>query len=487
MAVPRLMLPLFPLIPPDLQPMPVRIEHLPVQIPVLLLELRAAAGNSYSWSPALGLSNPAIAQPTVSTTGTFTLTVTKTVNGCSSADNVTITVDTIRPGANAGTDKLITCSNPTHVIGTAAIAGNTYNWTPAFGLSDPAIAQPTASTTGTYTLTVTRSANGCTSVDAMTISVDTSKPVANAGTDKTITCSNPTHVIGTAAIAGNTYSWSPAAGLSNPAVAQPTVSTTGTFTVTVTKTANGCTNSNDVIVAVDTSRPIANAGADKIITCANPTHVIGTGAIAGNTYAWSPAAGVSDPAIARPVVSTTGTYTVTVTKTANGCTSSDAVLISVDTSRPAANAGTDKIITCANPTHIIGDPAVAGNTYAWSPALGLSNPAIAQPTVSTTGTFTLTVTQTSNGCTRTDDVLITVDTIRPVADAGADKIITCSNPTHVIGTAAIAGNTYAWNPALGLSNPRHCKAYRVHFRNLYPNCYQNGQRLYRLRCGHRFR
>ncbi len=413
----------------------------------------AAAGNSYSWSPALGLSNPAIAQPTVSTTGTYTLTVTKTVNGCSSSDDVTITVDTIRPGANAGPDKLITCNDPTHVIGTAVIAGNTYSWSPALGLSDPAIAQPTASTTGTYTLIVTKTVNGCTSVDAMIVSVDTTKPVANAGTDKIITCANATHVIGTAAIAGNSYSWSPAAGLSNPAIAQPTANTTGTYTLTVTKTANGCSKSDDVVVSVDTTRPVANAGADKIITCANPTHVIGTAAVAGNTYAWSPAAGLCDPAIARPTASSTGNYTVTVTKTANGCTSSDAVLVSVDTSRPAANAGTDKIITCDNPTHIIGDPAIAGNTYLWSPAAGLSNPAIAQPTVSTTGTFTLTVTQTSNGCSKSDDVLITVDTIRPLADAGSDKIMTCANPTHAIGTPAIAGNTYAWNPALGLSNP----------------------------------
>ncbi len=413
----------------------------------------AVAGNTYAWTPPAGLSNPAIARPTVSTTGTFTLTVTKSINGCSSSDDVTITVDTIRPGANAGADKLITCTDPTHVIGTAAIVGNTYSWTPATGLSDSAIAQPTASTTGTYTLTVTKIVNGCTSADAMVVSVDTSKPVANAGTDKTITCTNPTHVIGTAAIAGNTYAWAPPAGLSNPAIAQPTASTTGTFTLTVTKTANGCTKSDDVVVAVDTSRPVANAGADKVITCANPTHIIGTAASAGNTYAWAPPAGLSDPASARPTVSTTGTYTLTVTKTANGCTASDAVLVSVDTSRPAANAGADKIITCANPTHVIGNPAIAGNTYAWTPPAGLSNPASAQPTVSTTGTFTLTVTQTSNGCSKSDAVVINVDTIRPIADAGADKIITCANPTHVIGTPFIAGNTYAWAPPAGLSNP----------------------------------
>jgi hypothetical protein len=236
-------------------------------------------------------------------------------------------------------DKINTCANPTHVIGAAAIAGNTYAWAPAAGLSDPAIAQPTASTTGTYTLTVTKSVNGCTASDAVIVSVDTSRPVANAGADKIITCDDPTHVIGSPAIAGQTYAWSPALGLSNPAIAQPTASTTGTYTVTVTKSVNGCTAVDAIIVSVDTSRPVANAGADKIITCTNPAHVIGTAASAGNTYAWSPALGLSDPALDQPTASTTGTYTLTVTKSVNGCTAVDAMIVSVDTSRPVANAG----------------------------------------------------------------------------------------------------------------------------------------------------
>jgi gliding motility-associated-like protein len=412
----------------------------------------AVAGNTYSWSPAAGLDNAAIAQPAASAAGTYTLTVTKTANGCTAADAVVIAVDTSRPAVNAGTDKTITCASPTHLIGSPAIAGNTYSWSPAAGLNNAAIAQPTASSTGTYTLSVTKTANGCTATDQVTVAVDTSRPVANAGTDRTITCANPTFVIGSPAIAGNTYSWSPAAGLSNPAIAQPTASTTGTYTVTVTKTANGCTASDAVVIAVDTSRPAANAGADRTLTCTNPSFVIGSPAIAGNTYSWSPAAGLSNAALADPTVSTTGTYTLTVTKTANGCTASDAVVIAVDTSKPVANAGADKIITCTSPTHIIGSPAVAGNTYSWSPAAGLNNAAIAQPTASSTGTYTLTVTKTANGCTASDAVTVAVDTSRPVANAGADKIITCASPTHLIGTAAAAGNTYSWSPAAGLDD-----------------------------------
>jgi hypothetical protein len=413
----------------------------------------AIVGFTYSWSPAAGLNNSSLAQPNASQPNTYTLTIRNDTTGCTATDPVIVSIDTLSPGANAGSDQTLTCANVSFVIGSPSVGGNTYSWSPAAGLNNPAIAQPTASLPNNYTLTVTKSSNGCTSTDAVLINQNTTVPVANAGIDRTLTCSTNSFVIGTAAIAGNTYSWSPAAGLSNPAIAQPTATQPNTFILTVTNTATSCTNTDTVVIARDTSSPAANAGPDNIITCTNPTFVIGTAAVAGQTYSWAPAAGLSNPNIAQPTASTTGTFTLTSTKTVNGCTKSDAVTITVDTLRPVANATANQTITCANPTFVIGAPAVAGNTYSWSPAAGLSNPAIAQPTVSASGTFTLTATNTTNGCTSSDAVTISVDTIRPVANAGFNRIITCTNPTFVLGAAAVAGNTYSWSPAAGLSDP----------------------------------
>ncbi len=58
--------------------------------------------------------------------------------------------------ANAGNNVLI-CPGTSTVIGTPAIVGYTYSWTPTTGLNNPLIAQPIASPTvsTTYTLTVT--------------------------------------------------------------------------------------------------------------------------------------------------------------------------------------------------------------------------------------------------------------------------------------------------------------------------------------------
>ncbi|MFN8296433.1 MAG: hypothetical protein U0T69_09575 [Chitinophagales bacterium] len=104
-------------------------------------------------------------------------------------------------------------------------------------------AQPTSA--GTYTLTVTNTANGCTATDAVTVSQNITPPTANAGPNITLTCTNPSLQI----MLGNTYSWSPPAGLSVNNIAQPTANAPGTYTLTVTNTANGCTATSSVTVS----------------------------------------------------------------------------------------------------------------------------------------------------------------------------------------------------------------------------------------------
>jgi hypothetical protein len=64
---------------------------------------------------------------------------------------------------------------------------------------------------------------------------------ANAGSDVTI-CSGSGTTIGTSAISGYTYSWSPSTGLNNPNIAQPTASPTSTTTYTLTMTPSGGSN-----------------------------------------------------------------------------------------------------------------------------------------------------------------------------------------------------------------------------------------------------
>ncbi|WP_299819048.1 gliding motility-associated C-terminal domain-containing protein [uncultured Pontibacter sp.] len=90
---------------------------------------------------------------------------------------------------------------------------------------------------------------------------------------------------------------------------------------------NGCATSERVKVTALVEQPTADAGKDVTIIQSKYTALKASG---GETYSWSPAAGLSDPNIHNPVASPqeTTTYTVTVTS-AFGCVSTAQVTVNV--------------------------------------------------------------------------------------------------------------------------------------------------------------
>ena len=435
------------------------------------------AGNTYSWSPATGLSNATIANPTVTmpnTTGTpitqtYTLTVTGAAN-CQATSSVVVTVGP-PPTAAAGAATTI-CSGSTGQLGAAPVAGFTYSWSPATGLSNAGIANPTVTLTNTtssaitqaYTLTVTGTGN-CQNTGTVTVTVNPA-PTAVAGMPVTF-CSGGTGQLGAAAVAGLTYSWSPAAGLSSTIAANPIVTLTNatstaitqTYTLTVTN-ANGCVKTATVAVTI-APLPVANAGA-AVAVCSGSSGQLGAAPVAGNTYSWSPTTGLSNATIANPTITltnttgaaTTQTYTLTVTSAAN-CVSTGTVAVTV-TPVPVAAPGA-AVTFCSGSTGQLGAAPVAGFTYSWSPATGLNNPNIANPTVTLTNTTGVAITRTytltmsgAGSCSATGTVAVTVNPL-PVANAGAAVAI-CSGGSAQLGAAAVTGLTYSWSPATGLSS-----------------------------------
>ncbi|MFC6225337.1 gliding motility-associated C-terminal domain-containing protein [Hymenobacter artigasi] len=440
------------------------------------LTVTGLAGLTYVWSGG-GISSTSTTV-TVTPTATTTYTVTGTDGTCSITATVTVTV-TPPPVANAGPARTICPNVASTPLGVAAVTGFTYTWTPALGLSSTTVAQPTvtlpnttgAAITQTYTLTVS-SGPSCSSTSSVVVTVSPAA-VADAGPARS-TCSGvASAAIGTAALAGYTYSWSPATGLSSATVAQPTVTLpnltgtpiTQTYTVTATNS-TGCTATSTVIITINPAAVAVPGPAISFCSGTVSAPLGGTATpVAGTTYSWSPATGLSDPTVANPTVTginTTGvpivrTYTL-ITTSPLGCPSAPATVVVTINPAAVADAGLAKA-TCSNVPVAIGNgAAVAGTTYAWSPATGLSSTSVLNPTVTLpnltgapiTQTYTLTAT-TANGCTATNTVVVTINPAA-VADAGLAKA-TCSNVPVAIGNgAAVAGTTYAWSPATGLSS-----------------------------------
>jgi gliding motility-associated-like protein len=117
----------------------------------------------------------------------------------------------------------------------------------------------------------------------------------------------------------------------------------------------------------------------------------------------------------------TGTqnYTYTVTGIAP-CPNAQAVVPIVIHPNPTADAGQDEELNCDITDATLGGPGnTPGVTFQWTG--NVSNPAIANPIVTDTGTYVLTVT-TPFGCTDTDQVTITEDVTPPSADISVSDV-----------------------------------------------------------------
>lgn len=433
------------------------------------------SGNIYSWAPSTGLSNDAIANPTITLTtsnvvpDTFQYSViVENGFGCKDTDTVQVIVRPV-PSAVAGND-VIFCSGGTANLGSVSVPNYSYSWSPSSGLSSTSISNPTVTLTTTQTTNdtiqyiVLTSLFGCTDRDTVNVIVKPN-PVSNAGANLNL-CSGISGQLGTSTTAGYIYSWSPGSGLSGTTISNPTIllsnstSSPDTNLYVVTTTLNGCITTDTVQVVVSPV-PTAAAGADAIF-CSGQSAQLGTSSTSGYTYQWTPAFGLSATQIANPITSAPNTGTVNdtinyaVITTWFGCRDTDYVEVIIKP-LPVSNAGNDQLL-CTGNTINLGTTTTSGYVYNWTPANGLSNSAISDPTLTlniTPGstspdTLYYSVVTTLNGCTTTDSVRVVLSPV-PTAAAGAD-VTFCSGQSAGIGTAAVSGYTYSWSPSAGLSS-----------------------------------
>ena len=275
--------------------------------------------------------------------GTYTVTYSYKTGICTD-DKTATTIVTINPFPVAPT---ATVTNPTCDLATGSIKvtapaanGMTYsidrtNYTNTSGIFN-------GLATGNYSVTA-KSAAGCIS-PATSVTIDPQPitpvtPVVSAVTQPT--CSTATGSFTITNYNGlYTYTFSPSVGVMNSAgvVSAPA----GTYIVNATLGTCSSAPSTNIVINTQPLPPTADACQDLTINCANPSASLM--ASGGVSYSWSPATGLSATNIANPIATPTinTTYTVTVTS-AEGCTATDYVIVTVDKTGPTANAGADKL------------------------------------------------------------------------------------------------------------------------------------------------
>jgi gliding motility-associated-like protein len=234
----------------------------------------------------------------------------------------------------------------------------------------------------------------------------------------------------------------------------------GTYTVSMDDGA-GCTATDDVYVQVLTN-PVAEAGADMSITCDNPEINLDASASSSGaeyTYLWTTTDGniVSGDASLSPLVNYPGTYVLIVTNSLNSCVSQDQTSVINLSIQPNVSAGDDMELTCATPNvYLDGTGSDSGPNieYLWTTADGniLSGANTVNPQVDQAGTYTLTVTNTSTGCTAHDDCLITENFIYPNPILGNDTTICVYNSPLTLDPETDPTYSYLWSEGSNGSN-----------------------------------
>ncbi len=429
---------------------------------VVQLGTPAQPNTSYLWEPQSAPwqngTNQFSAEPDVFIATDLSFIVTATTSaGCVTTDTVNTSIN-LNPSIPDASDKFV-CKGDSVRIGSPALGGVTYQWSPTTGLDNAGIAQPLASPAVNTTYTVIASFPGsCAFVasDEVTVTV---RNAFFSMPDINFCPANGPVALGNAAPANMlSYSWQPQQLVTNSTIANPNTlnpppNTTTFFTLLVTN-ADGCRYRDTISLIPLSTVPVA--GPDKII-CKNQTTTIGsTTNVTGPTisYSWSPVDNLSDPSIPNPVFTgvTGGVFIYILTKTVNtvSCILSDTVIVRVvDSLLPPMNTPT----ACQNSCVQIGTTPVAGVQYQWTPITGLSNANIANPLAcvgAVTASYTLLATDV-NGCRSSANVVVGVHAL-PAAQITIPVVTACVGDTNAMFNPLISPAgvyTYLWSPDNG--------------------------------------
>ncbi len=364
---------------------------------------------SWQWTNGNVLDNANVPNPTISTDGTYTFSVTaESPAGCASTDEVTITLlfESFDLGPN-----LDICAGDVATLDTGYGAEFDHDWS-----TDETTPTVDVNATGTYSVTVT-SPEGCEEIDNIDVIVH-DLPVVDLGVDPGL-CEGETWDLD-AGNAGADFDWS-----TDQSTQVITVNETDTYSVTVTDEFNCATEvSIDLVFHLN---PVLELP-DEHTMCEDEMLVLDA-ANPGSTYDWS-----TDEVTQTISVNQEGLYTVVVTNEFN-CTSQDQTFLFVET-YPVVDLGEDS-------QHCVGEVVTidAGNpglNYTWS-----TDETTQSIDVDNTGTYVVTV---DNGyCFTTDDVDLLFNPL-PVNNLFEDSLFCFSLPPYQVHLdAGNNGSTYVWS------------------------------------------
>jgi hypothetical protein len=265
---------------------------------------------------------------------------------------------------------------------------------------------------------------------------------------------------------GMEFQWTgpnPGCIIGSPNTAAIAVNCPGTYTLTITHSvgALSCSSTTSVDVTQNVEVINLNIVPPAQLTCAAPCQILdASGSTSGSnyTYSWTgPNSFTSDEL--SPEVCNPGTYTLTIENPSNGCQTMGSVTVDSNIDIPAADAGPDATLNCAQPEWLL---STSGNglSIEWQDDQGTPLSQDTTYSVQQSGTYILVVTDPGNGCSAQDTVEIDENFDTPTADAGSNQELDCAaNSVTLDGSNSSSGAniSYVWTDEDGNllgSNPQ---------------------------------
>jgi gliding motility-associated-like protein len=426
---------------------------------------QTATGNSinYEWLDETAILLGTNVNLLVTTPGLYVLVVMDTDNGCVMTDTVLVNENLELPIVDPGLDGILNCNLTTITLGGLGNSSGpefTYGWLDSSSNILGTDSIYVAASPDNYTLLITNTNNGCTASSEVLITEDIMPPIADAGIGGTISCDESSIFLNGSNSSGNnlSFEWFDEDQIIIGSDDVIEVLEARIFTLVVTNTINGCTHSDTVEVLLDENLPEAIATVNEILTCAIPLVTLDGSAStspSGNlAFEWYDASNQLISNLESVDVNLPGIYTLTITDTQNGCTSTTSTQVNQDIIPPIAEAGESLFLTCGNDLVTLnGSGSGAANlSFEWfdDNATIIGNTASLE--VASAGIYNLLVTNTENGCTANDQTEVLIDTNVPAVEAGIGGVLTCGIQELLLeGTASNSGlnMAYEWQNAAG--------------------------------------
>ncbi|MDB2573002.1 hypothetical protein N9X81_04685, partial [Schleiferiaceae bacterium] len=383
--------------------------------------LTGSAGyQSYSWNTGQTTSSISVASAS-----SYTLTV-GTVNGCSGSTSVNVVVNPL-PVATVSTSSgaFDFCEGSSLTL-EAPVGASGYQWyKDGTAISGAVSSTLSASGSGSYAVEVT-SSDGCSALSASQTVVKNLNPTASISNATALSfCDGGSVVL--SAPSGMSYAWS--TGATTQTVTQ---SSSGQVGLTITD-ANGCASAaSPVTVNVYSVPALTVTSASTTSICQGESVTLQAGG-GFSSYAWS------NGATNQNLIATTaGSYSVTGT-TSDGCTATSAAqAVTVNTVPTVTITNAGSSVLCSGGSATLSAPS-GMSSYLWSD--GSTTQSI---TTSTSGNYTVTVTN-AGGCSATSSAAaITTSSITTpsISSSGSTTLCSGSNVTLSVPTGY---SSYLWS------------------------------------------